>query len=118
MMKIFILCGSLIVSSCNAASDSYFNKLADAIYWAEGGEKSKKPYGLIKYNLKSKQAYRTQCIIHIKDYYKNWNGKGDFVNYLASKWSPTVGVSKWEAAMNKNWIKNVSYFMRHPKPVI
>ena len=82
-------------------------KLATAIYYAEGGVKTNHPYGiLIKYKYTTpKQA----CINTIKHALRDWNGKGDFIVFLGNRYCP-IGANNDPKRLNKNWIKNVKYF--------
>ena len=105
----------LRIQTLNAAT--YIEQVADAVYWAEGGKLSKRPYGLVSYSFNSPASYRARCIYHLTTYYNLWNKRGDFIDYLAEHWAPTKGVSGRTAAMNRNWKKNVKYFLKNPKSV-
>lgn len=98
----------------------YLNKVADAIYWAEGGKKAKHPYGLIYYHIPN-HLYRDICLEYLNDYYTEWltERNTDFLTYLASKWAPIKGrgVTRSASKLNRNWLKNVRYFVNHPKPI-
>ena len=75
------------------------NKLADAIFIAEG-VKSNHPYGILTaYRHTSPRQACTNSILHA---YKDWNGKGDFVAFLGSRYCPPNA-----HPLNKNWVKNV-----------
>ena len=96
----------------------YLPRLADAVYWAEGGTKASHPYGLVFYKVPTNK-YREICLSHLAAYYAKWEkteADKDFVAWLGARWSPTAGVSASDAKANKNWYKNVSFFLRHPKP--
>lgn len=86
-------------------------KLADAIYLAEGGSKTRFPYGILK---KYKHTSpRQACINTIRHKHADWvkgGRKGDFLSYLASKYAP-IGASNDPTGLNRNWKANVEYFL-------
>lgn len=82
-------------------------RLADAIYKAEGGAKTNWPYGILKRYKKT--TPRQACINTIKHGLRDWNGKGDFIAFLGNRYCP-VGVKNDPKGLNKNWIKNVNKF--------
>lgn len=90
--------------------------LLQAIYRAEGGEKAKAPYGLIHSSWCMDEPgwckyYANEVIrVHRKRWERAGN-PGDWIEYLGSKWAPTQGVSDWESSYNKNWIRNVRFFL-------
>lgn len=115
-MRFSLLALSLLLSFSAFASPpaGYLSRVADAIYWSEGGTKSSKQYGLVFY----KEPNRAACLKHLSSYYSSWEktSEPDFLAYLASHWAPTTKVGAKEAELNKNWLKNVRWFMKHPKP--
>lgn len=83
------------------------NRLADAIFHAEGGSKTKHPYGILK---KYKTTTpRQACINTIKSNLKRWDGKGDFIEFLGKTYCP-IGAKNDPTGLNKNWVKNVKYY--------
>lgn len=80
------------------------NHIADSIYLAEGGSKTRHPYGILG---KWHKSPRTICINTIKHQLKRWNGKGDFIVFLGKTYSPPN--------INPNWVRLVKYFMRKEK---
>lgn len=92
--------------------NSYFNKIASAIYKAEGGAKTRHPYGILKKYKKT--SPRQACLNTIRSKYKAWkaiNGpKKPFLEYLASKYCP-VGADNDPTGLNVNWLRNVSFYM-------
>lgn len=100
-----------MVSICYA-ENPYFDSVADAIYKAEGGVKTRHPYGILaKYkNTTPRQA----CLNTIAHAYRDWDGKGDFIEFLGNRYAP-IGVANDPTNLNKNWIKNVKYFLEKRK---
>lgn len=94
-------------------------RLADAIYLAEGGAKTAYPYGIksLRYedrtdrSLAKEQWARKICINTIKNNLKRFTSQNkyiDFIEFLGSRYCPTT--IKEEYHLNKNWVKNVKYF--------
>ncbi len=78
------------------------NKLADAIYLAEGGRKTRHPYGVL--SIKTANPRRI-CINTINNRIKAWDGRSDFITFLALKYCPPSA----DPVGHRNWIKNVHY---------
>lgn len=98
-----------LVASCGVvhAKDSIdVEKLADSIYIAEGGSKTRHPYGILtKYKTTTP---RQACINTIKSNLKRWNGQGSFIDALGKVYCP-VGASNDPHGLNRYWVKNVKY---------
>ncbi len=97
----FLLASFLLTTQVSAYTDS---QLADSIYIAEGGSKTSHPYGILKKykNTTPRQA----CLNTIAHARRDWNGQGDFIEFLGSRYAP-VGAKNDPTNLNKNWIKNV-----------
>lgn len=95
------------------AEVGYTNEqIADAIYLAEGGAKTSHPYGILAhYKHTTPRQACINTIIHAK---KDWNGKGDFIAFLGSRYAP-IGVANDPTGLNKFWIRNVRYFLQRSK---
>lgn len=86
------------------AQDYTDEQIANAIYLAEGGAKTRHPYGILtKYKTTTP---RQACINTIRHARKDWNGQGDFIVFLGNRYCP-VGASNDPTGLNKNWISNV-----------
>jgi len=85
-------------------------RLANAIYKAEGGAKTRHPYGILtKYK---HTTPRQACINTIKSAIKRYNkqgAKGDFITFLGKTYCP-IGAKNDPTGLNKNWVKNVKYY--------
>lgn len=110
-MKIMLFVLPLLLFNIISCYAEYSNEqIADAIYYAEGGAKTNHPYGiLIKYKITTP---RQACINTIKHARRDWNGKGDFIEFLGSRYCPVVGADNDPKGLNKNWVKNVKYFLK------
>lgn len=85
--------------------DVNIEKLASSIYKAEGGEKTRFPYGIKSVKCSSKAECKKICINSIKNNikrYKESNQKGDFIEFMGRRYSPPD--------KNPNWVRLVTYF--------
>ena len=113
MEKWFIPCTLLailltltIFVSC-AKAEYTDEQIANAIYLAEGGAKTSHPYGiLVHYKTTSPRQACLNTIAHARRDFKG----GDFIVFLGSRYCP-VGAANDPTGLNKNWIKNVKYFL-------
>ena len=105
-MKLLIL---LLCSAVAQAETWNAERIADAIYKAAGGAKTKYPYGILtKYkHTTSRQA----CINTIRHAHKDWTGKGDFIEFLGGRYCP-IGAKNDPKGLNVNWIRNVKHFLK------
>ena len=98
-----VLMGTLIMGNlCYTKID--VELLADAIFKVENSKAF--PYGImIKYK---HTTPRQACINTINHALKDWNGKGDFINFLADRYCPP----SIDLIGNKNWKRNVKWFLK------
>jgi len=92
------------------------DKLADAIWHAEGGRLTKYPYGIKSVRVSSVSEARQVCLNTINHWWRNWAlaGKpGAFVEYLGDSYCPRSADPKG----HEYWIDNVNWFLTHPRPV-
>lgn len=83
-------------------------RLATAIYHAEGGAKTNWPYGILK-RYKTTTP-RQACINTIRSKHGEWvklGAKGDYLDYLASRYCP-VGAVNDPSGINRHWKGNVA----------
>ena len=87
------------------------DQIADAIYLAEGGAKTNHPYGILaKYKTTTP---RQACINTIKSArirFAKQSKETDFVYFLSLTYCP-IGAKNDPTGLNKNWIKNVKFFL-------
>ena len=85
-------------------------RLANAIYKAEGGHRTAHPYGIIaRYK---RTSPRQACINTIRHRHALWLKTGQkegFIEYLSKTYAP-IGASNDPTGLNKNWVKNVTHF--------
>jgi len=110
--SVILLVVGLIWGGTAFAQDIDFEKLADAIYLAEGGTKAVKPYGVLRdYCIKGdiNGQCRKGCIQTIEKRYRMWSKTGDFISYLSRSYCP-IGAKNDPKGLNKNWVRNVTHF--------
>ena len=83
-------------------------KLATAIYYAEGGTKTNHPYGILTHYKHT--TPRQACINTINHALRDWNGKSDFIVFLGSRYCP-IGAKNDPLGLNKNWVFNVKFWL-------
>jgi hypothetical protein len=93
-----------------ACPPGFTEKMADAIYKAEGGSKTKWPYGVKSVKAKNAAEARRITINSVKNNWRRWEqaGKpGEFAPFMAARWCPAAA----DPTGNKNWTRNVTKFM-------
>lgn len=90
-----------------------FGAYVGAIYRAEGGDKTRFPYGIVSVNTHGdKELARRICLKTVQHRYRQWveQGKpGSFTAFLGRSYCP-VGASNDPKGVNGNWVRNVDYW--------
>ena len=90
------------------------NIIVNAIYKAEGGKNTKYPYGIVSIDTKGDEEYaRKICYNTVRNNKKRFLKQSkykDYIEFLGSRYCP-VGAKNDPTGLNKNWIKNVKYFI-------
>lgn len=103
--KLIILYIVFMASACYAYTNG---EIADAIYLAEGGVKTRHPYGILtKYKTTTPRQACLNTIAHAR---RDWDGNGDFIEFLGSRYAP-IGADNDPTGLNKNWVGNVKFFL-------
>lgn len=93
-------------------TDEQVNKIAFAIYCAEGKEKAKKPYGILSVRVSSKEEAERICKNTIRNNYQRWlkaGRKEHYLAFLARRYAP-INANNDPKGLNRNWLKNVTKF--------
>jgi len=114
-ITLFLLKGLTLGDTCPKAPynpEIDVNRLAKAIYIAEGADKTKHPYGILtRYK---HTTPRQACINTINSALKRFRQQTkekDFIAFLGATYCPTTGnLSRAEKALNRNWVKNVKFY--------
>lgn len=107
------------------------DRLANAIYWAEGGAKTNFPFGIksikcegyyecrricentISNNIRRYQRHKRMGLVE-KSYRVSENPRTTYLEFLQSRYCPTSGnLSASEKALNGHWLKNVIWFLEN-----
>ena len=109
-MKLLSLCLPMLLISCQPcmAQEIDVLRLKEAIYRAEGGIKSKSPYGILSVPCKGKGHCGKICENTIRNNLRRWHRTGrkvPFLTFLAGKYAP-VG-SDTDNGTNRHWLGNV-----------
>jgi hypothetical protein len=100
----FLLFSSLFFPNLSYAYTP--DQLANAIYKAEGSKSH--PYGILTHYKHT--TPRQACLNTIAHARRDWNGKGDFLLFLQRRYAP-IGAKNDPKGLNKNWLKNVKYWL-------
>ena len=85
-----------------------FNKLADAIYLAEGGAKTRFPYGIKSVKCSGEAKCRKICLNTLRNNWRRWQSAGNpgtYLDFLASRYAPVD--AKNDNGTNQFWKHNV-----------
>jgi hypothetical protein len=108
----------MLVFVCVVKADTIYSDddIVNAIEKAENS--TKYPYGIIslKYENRTNKALNKHdwakmiCLNTVKHARKDWNGKGDFIEFLGNRYCP-VGCDN-DNGNNKYWVKNVKAILK------
>ena len=115
---------TIIFPSCAHAEESIdgytITEYVQAIYAAEGGEKAQYPYGIRSVSCETIQECERVArntvknnIRRYRDYGKNQHTS--YLEFLGSRFAPTQGATNDPKGLNKNWIKNVNFYLAKAK---
>lgn len=97
-------------------------EICQAIWSAEGGFASSKPYGIMlpKCSWENVGYCKRACINTIRNnriHFKNHGYKSHkkFLSFLASRYAPVKGD---KTGLNKNWLPNVQFFLHKNRGVL
>ena len=108
MTKLLLIFAAIAATTAAAAPlpEAEVNRLADAIYRAEGGSKARVPYGILSVRVANEAEARRVCERSIVNNYTRWQkaGKpGEFISFMADRWCPASA----DPCGNVNWKNNV-----------
>ena len=94
-------------------------RVADAIYRAEGGAKTRHPYGVLSVKVSGEAEARRVCLNSIRNSRGRWEKAGrpgEWLEFFSKRWAP-VGASNDPTNLNQNWLRNVRYFLKNHEGV-
>lgn len=112
--KKIIIVSTVLFSSGVARAEIPVTAIVDAIYQAEGGEKAKKPFGILSVPCNGYSECRKICENTVRNNYRRWQDSNQSVTYLeflALRYAP-IGVSNDPKNLNPNWLKNVRSILK------
>ena len=117
-MKTLIILLLLLSPILCFAEDWTDTEIVNAVYLAEGGTKAKIPYGILSVKVKDEAEARQVCLNTVRNNRKRFADYGhkrypDYLSFLASRYAPIQA-----HPLNKNWLKNVKYFLEKNRRVI
>lgn len=120
IIMVILFCLLLSVSEANASpADPSDEEIVNAIYWAEGGPKTNHPYGVLSVKCDSSEECRRICRNTVRNNRKRFSNQTlftDYLEFLSSRYAP-IGAGNDPTNLNKNWLKNVRWFINNPKEV-
>lgn len=114
-VRVVFLLGMILTASASEFPHEVANRLADAIWHAEGGNSASTPYGVrgVKCPIKARQ----ECLRPIRDAgtdieieFRGRTPDCSFIEYLAQRYAP-----RRAAKINENWPRNVAWYYRRLK---
>jgi len=112
-----LLASGISVTAAGSINSAYLAKCVDAIWWAEGGQSTRHPYGVMMPGvLLTPAEARVICERTVRRAFHRWTpgpGKESFARFLGRSYCPPSA----DPVGHANWIRNVTFFMAHPKKV-
>lgn len=99
---IFIACGDVFAR----VPDAEAQRIASAIYLAEGGKKARVPFGIESIKVSGYENARRICINTIQNNHDRWieaGSPGEYLDFLSRRYCPLNSAV---------WLKNVRYFLK------
>ena len=118
ILVIAILLGAflgLVIEACFGAEEYTDEEIVTAIWHSEGGEKAKKPFGILSVPCEGYDSCRQICLNTVRNNRKRYAKQSkynDFIEFLGSRYAPTENCPNDPKGLNSNWIRNVLYFLR------
>jgi hypothetical protein len=98
-----------------AIEPQYAERVADAIYRAEGGPRAKVPYGILSVPVRNEQEARKVCLNTIRNNWQRWTDAGQpghFIDFLGNRYCPPSA----DPVGNRNWRRNVKSLLSRDYP--
>ena len=114
MKSIIAIATLMLAATVVSAQPINVERMADAIFRSEGGDKARVPYGVLSVKVKDKADARRITITSINNNIKRCDkaGKpGTFIDFMANRWCPVAS----DPVGNRNWKKNVTAIYNQTK---
>ena len=111
---LFSLFCFIFISFSVCADEIDDERLANAIFRAEGGHNATYLYGIRSIPYKDEAEARQICLNTIRNNKKRYKDYGhkhynNYLEFLASRYCP-IGAKNDPYGLNRHWLKNVRYF--------
>jgi hypothetical protein len=112
----FFTLNNTLFAQFKPISADFRDKIVNSIYLAEGGSKTKYPYGIKSIQTNgNKEFARRICSNTVENNWIRWQKAGktnDFIEFLGARFCPLSDKGDIEK-LNKNWVRNVKYLLSH-----
>ncbi len=99
----FVLC---LAAKGESLDTNIVNRIVAAIYKAEGGDKARKPFGILSVKVSSKKEAEVICRRTVTNNYQRWIKAGrtnKYLEFLCNRYCPKSS----DPVGNERWLKNV-----------
>lgn len=82
-----------------------FDRLVQAIYYAEGGPKARKPFGILSVPCADYRGCRQVCLNTVRNTWRRWlkaGQPGEYLTFLGNRYAPPSA-----HPLNRYWVGNV-----------
>jgi len=109
MFAIAVLIFGVMIYSCRA-EEINIERLANAIYIAEGGANTNHPYGILqKYKTTTPRQACVNTINSVLKRFEEQEKEKDFIHFLSLTYCP-INAKNDPLNLNVHWEKNVKYY--------
>jgi len=118
IFAVAIIIAIILSVQCPVDGAEYTNdEIADAIYKSEGADLATYPYGIRSVKCEGLTECRQVCLNTIRNNRKRYVDYGHkkydtYLEFLASRYAP-VNAPNDPQELNKNWLKNVKWFLEN-----
>lgn len=94
-----------------AIADAKAERIVDAIWFIEGGQQAKSPYGILSVKVRDKDHARSICKRTVVNNYARWEKAGRpgrYFDFLADRYCPPSA----DRVGNRNWKRNIRALMK------
>ena len=107
-----------LLAGCHEAWAEVYDadQLVDIIYIIEGGEKAKKPFGVLSVPCEGYDDCRKICYNTVVNSFTRWQAdgsQGDFLETLSRRYAPVN--SDTDNGTNKFWLENLNFYLAKEK---
>lgn len=110
IVAVLLLC-AVQASATPPMPAGFEQRMADAIWIAEGGSKTRWPYGVKSVKVSSVAEARRVTVNSVRNNWVRWHAAGKpepFVQFMARRWCPPSA----DPVGHRNWVKNVNYSLK------